>query len=142
MTTATRTRNRLELHVNVSKPVNGTFAVHMTIGTGEKAKHFGYYLTPIPADLGLGFHVEKFGVEQIECEPSEYDVNLDLERGYHSCTCKGNTYHGHCKHVEALLSLIQSGKIAVPAPKQPARREPWCSHCNDNPEMHCSHCSL
>jgi hypothetical protein len=81
---------------------------------GETAQHFGYYVSRIPADFGLGFHFEKFGVEKVEGEPSEYDVNLDLQRGYHGCTCKGNTYSGHCKHVEALVSLIRAGKLAVP----------------------------
>jgi hypothetical protein len=47
-------------------------------------------------------------------------VNLDLQRGQHSCTCKGNTYCGRCKHAEAILALIKSGKIDVP----PAKPQP------------------
>jgi hypothetical protein len=139
-----KSRKQVERHVNISKPVGGVYALHMTIGAGEKARHFGYYLQQIPADFGLGFHVEKFGVEQVEGEPAEYDVHIDTERGYHSCTCKGNTYHGHCKHVEATLALLQSGRIqpnkpatvkpeakseAKPAP-QPARKvNPVCFEC-------------
>lgn len=49
----------------------------------------------------------------------DYDVNIDLARGYHSCTCKGNTYSGHCKHVESILALIQSGKIDAPQQPKP-----------------------
>jgi hypothetical protein len=122
MSTATNSRKRVkpERHVTIGASTNSVFALHMTIGTGETAQHFGYYVSRIASDFGLGFHFEKFGTEQVEGEPSEYDVNLDLERGYHSCTCKGNTYHGHCKHVESVLALIKSGKIAVeqqPAPQ-------------------------
>jgi hypothetical protein len=126
MSTATKSRKRVkpERHVTLGTPTNGVFALHMTIGTGEKAQHFGYYVQPMPADFGLGFHFEKFDVEKVEGEPSEYDVNIDLQRGYHSCTCKGNTYCGHCKHVESILALIKSGKIAVPAAKQPPAPEP------------------
>jgi hypothetical protein len=158
MTTATKSRKRVkpERRVTIGKPVNGVFALAMTIGAGEKAKHFGYYVQSIPADFGLAFHFEKFSTEQEEGKDNEYDVNIDLQRGRHSCTCKGNTYSGHCKHVEALVSLIQSGKIDVPTAKpqapqqpqakpeaqQPAKREPWCKHCNDNPNVYCPRCSL
>ena len=116
MSNASKSRKRVkpERRVQMSKIVNGGFAIAMTIGSGETAKQFGYFVEPIPADFGLGFHFEKFVHQQVEGEPSEYDVNIDLQRGYHSCTCKGNTYCGHCKHVESVLALIKSGKIAVP----------------------------
>ncbi len=121
MSNATKPRKRVkpERHVTIGAPANNVFALHMTIGTGETAQHFGYYVSRIPADFGLGFHFEKFGVQQVEGEPSEYDVNIDLQRGYHSCTCKGNTYCGHCKHVESVLALITSGKITVPQQPTP-----------------------
>ena len=63
-------------------------------------------------------------MEKVEGEPSEYDLLIDLERGFHSCTCKGNTYCGHCKHVESVLALLKSGKIALPAAKQQPAPEP------------------
>ncbi len=100
-----------ERRVEISKPVNGTVALHMTVGTGEKAKHFGYYVSRIPADFGLGFHFEKFETEKEEGKDSEYDVNIDMQTGRHTCTCNGHTYCGHCKHVEALVSLIRAGKL-------------------------------
>ncbi len=120
MSTATKSRKRVkpERRVTISPPVNGGYAMLMTIGTGDKAKRFGYYVDPIPADFGLGFRFEKFAIDKVEGAPSEYDVNIDLQRGFHSCTCKGNTYCGHCKHVESILALIKCGKIA--APQQPA----------------------
>ncbi len=126
MSNATKPCKRVkpERHVTIGTPCNNVFAIHMTIGTGETARHFGYYVQPIPTDFGLGFHFEKFDVEKVEGEPSVYDVNIDLQRGYHSCTCKGNTYCGHCKHVECVLALIKSGKIDVPAAKPEAAPKP------------------
>jgi hypothetical protein len=118
MTATRKPRPKPERRVNISRPVNGNFAIHMTIGTGEKAQHFGYYLQPIAADFGLGFHVEKFSTEQVEGEPVEYDVHIDTQRGYHSCTCKGGTFVGRCKHQEAVLALIAAGRIAVPQVQQ------------------------
>jgi hypothetical protein len=162
----TQTQNRrsskhVDPHFNLSKPVGGVYALHLTIGAGEKARSFGYYLQQIPADFGLGFHVEKFGVEQVEGEPTEYDVHIDTERNHHSCTCAGNTYHGHCKHVEAVLALIATGKIVarIPATAKPqqaapqvqpearpvtqaAPSQPWCEYCNDKPGVYCEHCSI
>ncbi len=128
--------------VNISRPVNGVHAVHMTIGTGEKAKHFGYYIASIPADFGLGFYVEKFATEQVEGEEAIYHVNIDLTGGHHSCTCKGGTYCGHCKHQEAILALLKSGKIqasqrrAKPEPK-PA---PMPADEHDTPVLYCPEC--
>jgi hypothetical protein len=129
MTTSAQTRNRKprpkpEPHVTLGIHTNGVYALHITIGTGDKAKHFGYYVRRIPAEFGLAFRFEKFETERVEGEPSDCDVLIDLDRGYHSCTCKGGTYHGHCKHAESILALIQSGKIDVPAPAQQTALEP------------------
>lgn len=122
MSTASKPRPRVkpQRKVNISAPVNGNHAMSMIVGTGERAKHYGYYVHRIPSDFGLAFHFEKFSIDQVPGEPAEYDVLIDRQRGCHSCTCKGNTYCGHCKHVESILALIQRGKIAVPP--QPARQ--------------------
>ena len=115
--TATKTRKTLrpavkpERRVQISKPVNGMYALAMTIGTGEKAKHFGYYVQRINTDFGTAFRFEKFATEQEEDKDSAYDVNLDMGTGRHSCTCKGHAYAGHCKHVEAIAGLIHAGKL-------------------------------
>jgi hypothetical protein len=44
MFNATKSRKRVkpERRVTISKPCNGFYALAITIGTGEKAKHFGY----------------------------------------------------------------------------------------------------
>src|SRR5947209_2805516 len=53
-----------------------------------------YFYQPIPADFGTAFRVRKF--RSVE----SYDVLLNGRES--SCTCKGHTYHGHCKHTAAL----------------------------------------
>lgn len=135
---ATVTRNRTSRkpqprHLNISKPVNGCYAIGLTIGEGEKAKHYHYFLEPMAADFGLAFRFVKYANEIEEGEPSEYHVNIDIHGNNHSCECKGFLRHGMncgknrsadeqrgCKHVAALLSLLQSGRIAVPqATQQP-----------------------
>jgi hypothetical protein len=74
-----------------------------------------YRLESISSDFGTAFRLSK-----AECGngPEEsYDVLLD---GRHSsCTCKGHTLHGHCKHVESLLALAQTGKISLVQRQQP-----------------------
>jgi transposase InsO family protein len=119
MTTTTQPRPRVKpaRHVRAGQPTNGVRAVCLTIGTGETAKHYGYYLRSIAADFGSGFEVTKFTTEQTEGEDATYHVHIDQERGFHSCTCKGNTFCGHCKHVSAILALVQSGKLTLPALK-------------------------
>ncbi len=126
MTTASKSRPRVkpQRRVTISPPINGGYALLLTIGTGEKAKRFGYYVDRIPSDFGIAFHFTKFHIDRVEGEPSEYDVLIDLHRGDHSCTCKGNTYCGHCKHVESILALIKSGKIDVPKTKPQPAPEP------------------
>jgi hypothetical protein len=123
---------------------HGGYALLMTIGTGEKAERFGYFVHPIPADFGLGFHFEKFSTDQEEGEPPEYDVNIDLQHGRHTCECKGFQRWNHCKHISSLLSLIQRGKIAVPAAKpqpapKPEAKRPFCEMCNDI-GLFCTYC--
>ncbi len=126
MTSASKPRPRAkpERRVTLGELVNGIACLSITViehrvRTEPKITIFGYFLYRLAADFGLAFRFEKFSTQVEDGEPSEYDVNIDLARGYHSCTCKGNTYSGHCKHVESILALIQSGKIAVP--QQPAR---------------------
>lgn len=47
-----------ERHVQVSNPVKGGVAMLMTVGSGAKAKPFGYFVHPIPADFGMAFLFE------------------------------------------------------------------------------------
>jgi hypothetical protein len=55
MTTATKSRNRVkpERRVTISPFIAGGYVMLITIGAGDKAKRFGYYIDPISADFGL-----------------------------------------------------------------------------------------
>jgi hypothetical protein len=64
-----------------------------------------YWLGAQPSDYGRAFRLERSGLEG----DSSYDVLLDA--GGDSCTCKGHTYGGYCKHVDALRALTQAGKL-------------------------------
>lgn len=112
-----QSRPKPQRRVRISNHIHGAYALHLAVPRGRQVNHFGYYLTPIPADFGLGFHVEKFGTEQEGGEPAGYDVLIDARHGFHQCECKGFLRWHHCKHVEATLALIQAGKIAVPEVK-------------------------
>lgn len=142
MTTTTKqarksTRKPEPRHLNISKPVNGNYALSLTIGEGEKAKRFCYFLEPIAADFGLAFRFVKFTNEVEEGEPAEYAVNIDLQHGHHSCECKGFMRWNHCKHVESLLALVNAGKIGAPA-SNPARVvSDTCFNC-DKPYSECT----
>lgn len=125
MSTATKSRPSVkpERRVTIGEFISGIACLSMAMierraSAEPKITIYGYFLHRLPADFGLAFRFEPFA-EQKRNGSEDYDVNIDLARGYHSCTCKGNTYCGHCKHVESVLALIKAGKIAVPP--QPAR---------------------
>jgi len=130
MTTASKPRPRVKptRRVTLSEFINGIACLTMTViephvRTDPKITMFGYFLHRLAADFGLAFRFEPFA-EQKRDGSEDYDVNIDPQRGHHSCTCKGNTYCGHCKHVESILALIKRGKIDVPSAKQQPAPEP------------------
>jgi hypothetical protein len=70
-----------------------------------------YYLEPISSDFGNAFRLTKVkgewdGLRRLD-EP--YDVLLNGRES--SCTCKGHTYRGRCKHVDGLTTLRQRNLI-------------------------------
>jgi hypothetical protein len=79
---------------------NGDGSGIVTLTVGKLTND--YYVTPLASDYGTAFLLEKFTSQGGE----GYHVNLDRERGRHSCECKGFLRHGHCKHVEGLLALL------------------------------------
>src|SRR5690348_11927905 len=103
MATATRKTNRkpAERHVSLGAACNGVHAVKLTVG----AKVNGYYLERIPSAWGAAFRFTKFETEQVEEEPADYVVLIDMQGGRHQCECKGfarfgmsagrNREHGH-----------------------------------------------
>jgi hypothetical protein len=66
----------------------------------------GYKLRPAASAFGRAFWLGKYSEDG---DGEEYDVLLHGPET--SCTCKGNTYRGKCKHVDALTKLIQLGKL-------------------------------
>jgi hypothetical protein len=67
-----------------------------------------YFLREIPTQIpGRAFCVEKFG-----SAPGEgYDVLVGDRPADSACCCKGFTYCGHCRHVEALAALLARNLI-------------------------------
>jgi hypothetical protein len=109
-------RPRPERRLAASKPVNGCFAVRITVGS--ERSH--YYVEPLPHDFGrAAFRLVKFPNEVKDGEPGSYEVLVD---GIASvCPCKGFEKHGFhldadgnlisCRHVDSLLKLSEMGLI-------------------------------
>jgi hypothetical protein len=56
-----------------------------------------------------------------------YDVLLENEQDG-SCTCPGHTYHGYCRHLDALRALLAEGKLPLP----PVPHGPVEAHADDD----------
>ena len=72
-------------------------------------------------DLDPGFGQAAFRLSKADRGdgPGEqYDVLIDGARS--TCECMGFCRHGHCKHVEAVESLIAAGKLACKQRQQTA----------------------
>ena len=41
------------------------------------------------------------------CEPGRAHVVKYLPRGRFACDCKGYTYCGHCRHIDAVVTLLE-----------------------------------
>lgn len=61
-----------------------------------------YLVRRIEADFGVGFQLEKLAADLTTVE--QYDINLAGRES--TCTCRGNSQHGHCKHVSGLIALL------------------------------------
>lgn len=159
MTTATTKKTRKfaqkpERRVTLIGADSNPMVVEMTIGKDT----FAYFVKKLNAEFGMGFEFRKIEANGMsENSENTYHVHYDPARRWSRCDCKGGEYHGSCKHQDAIVALIQSGKIAVPVPRakpeapkqaqadpqmQPAKREPWCKRCNDAPGVYCSHCAI
>jgi hypothetical protein len=70
-----------------------------------------YWVAPVPSDWGMAYHVDKDG-----CPfdgGHNHDVLIESEQDG-SCSCQGFTAHGHCRHLDALRSLLAAGKLPLP----------------------------
>ena len=69
----------------------------------------GYFIDRVPADFGTAYRLDKFSGAVRGDGDEHYHVHLDGER--HSCECKGFLYHGYCRHILGLLTLLREGKL-------------------------------
>ncbi len=73
----------------------------------------GYWLHEIGSDIGgRGFVLEKFAGET-------YHVHVTGPAAA-MCDCRGHEAHGHCKHADAVLTLIRLGHLPPQRPMSPA----------------------
>jgi hypothetical protein len=89
----------------LGKAVHGVYPLLLTIGK----KRYGYYVFPLASDFGRAFKLVKFSCDVEPDGASEYDVCLDGTRS--QCECLGFLRHGHCKHVESLVALVEGGAL-------------------------------
>ena len=69
-----------------------------------------------------GFEVEKLDSDLNTVE--SYTVHLSEQPADCSCTCKGHSYCGRCKHREGLAELVKLGKFPRLYTARDARRDP------------------
>jgi hypothetical protein len=97
-----RPKPQRSIRLEVRPEGDGLGIVRITVGR----EYADYFLTPIPADFGRGFKVEKVG---LTVNDPPYHVNIDGDK--RSCECKGFLHHGHCKHADGLAALIAAGRL-------------------------------
>jgi len=104
--TKTRVRKQVVRTLNFIPnifPLDGTAA--LIIRTGKLL--VGYWLTAIPSAIG-GRAFELVKGERRGGET--YHLRI-LSDGRAECDCKGHVHHGHCKHGDALLKLLELGEL-------------------------------
>jgi hypothetical protein len=65
-----------------------------------------YLLAPLPSGPVRYFLVQKIGRDGME---PPYFVSLAGDE--RSCDCQGHRRYGHCKHADALATLIAAGRL-------------------------------
>jgi hypothetical protein len=99
-----RQRRSHERTVKVlSEPTAADPRTFIRLTQDGKASH--YWVSPLASDFGRAFRFEK-----PEIGGDAYDVLL--EQGADSCTCKGHTYGGYCKHADCCKALLAAGKLS------------------------------
>lgn len=87
-------------------PATGTLTLRVV--RGRQTVETAYSLERIGSQFGDGFRLTKnVGHAGDECD--RYDLHLSDEG--HTCECRGNLQHGHCKHVDAVVRLRDLGMI-------------------------------
>jgi hypothetical protein len=106
----------------ISAPLAGskTYAVRgchfaagkLTVTQGRDTKDVATYrVVEFKNALGRAFRLVKVAGGS-DRETTNYDVLID-PHGHDSCECRGFLRHGHCKHVDAIRSMIAEGAFDV-----------------------------
>ena len=72
-----------------------------------------YWISPLASAWGLAWTVERAGEEIKDGVEPAYSVLIENEQDS-SCTCKGHTYGGYCRHVDAIRALLTAGRLPLP----------------------------
>ncbi|HTU18978.1 MAG TPA: hypothetical protein VMG10_13035 [Gemmataceae bacterium] len=117
------------------------YILWLTVGKDITA----YRVLPLDSQMGgVAFRLEK--ADKGNGERESYEVLLDGQQS--RCCCKGFEQHGMCKdgkgckHIAGLTAAVAAKQLPIPQTKQETAAQPWCEHCNDNPDVYCSHCSF
>ncbi len=81
--------------------------LQITMQRGKKVETFTYWIDRIASDFGQAFLLEKHG----NGTKSNEEYHVMLEADGHSCSCPGGTYKGRCKHQDAVIKLLELGKL-------------------------------
>jgi SWIM zinc finger len=116
-----KAERRLRLAVRPQDGSEGVLIVKEgTFGGGQlvKGSEDTYLLQPIPADFGRAFSVTKTirwvlldGAATLDHDARRESYHVNLNGRESTCECKGFLRHGHCRHLEALTTLADHGRL-------------------------------
>ena len=89
-------------------PHLGMATIHITIENVRKE----YWLQCQPINPLGGMD---FTLTALDDHLAEYEVHIDLAKSEWWCTCKGYHHAGHCKHVCAIYTMLEAGRLYIDA---------------------------
>jgi hypothetical protein len=98
----------------------------LTVLEAPAARFDGFGAIRITEGKKVDLYLVAWAFEKLDGELNTvetYDVLLAGQES--SCTCKGNTYCGHCRHVEALTALDARGQL----PRLLRQKAVACNRC-------------
>jgi hypothetical protein len=110
---STLTRNAPAVKSNRKKPTRtlryDPLASVLSMSIGKQA--FAYWLEVLPTDFEdtLAVRLTKAPSCRKPDEPDAYDVAIGPDTA--SCECKGHLRHGHCKHLDSVRVLRDTGRL-------------------------------
>jgi hypothetical protein len=93
---------------------------HLLIDT--KRTRSEYLVAEFPAANGRGFHFAKVSGHT---DPTATSEDVFIGTGRRFCSCRGYARTGDCKHVEAVVAILENNWLPAPVcePAKPARRD-------------------